>query len=621
MNIQIFNQEKLDGLEQAIANNTFSIASVIKKNNNPTPEIESKAQAALSGFGTGKNFDLYYIQSILASVGPNKNDDWFFPEEIWAARLTPVHKQLNYMHNEKDIIGTITDSIVLDANGAVVTDEQNISNIKHIATEAVIWTHWDDKKLKDKVISIIASIEKNELFVSMEALFRQFDYILTKGSEVKLVKRDENTAFLSKYLRFYGGSGVYDGYRIYRALRNFTFSGKGIVVDPANPESIIDENLFANAQCSCETECECGEDEDENEDDSYEEVDASLFNFIDSDDDLSIFSIDAAKDNRCWEGYEPVPGKPAGSEDSCRPVKSKAKEKDKAKVKLNKPFRTPGGPKKFSVYVKNEKGNVVKVNFGDPKMEIKRDDPNRRKNFRARHNCSNPGPKWKARYWSCKFWSSQDVSKLTSTKAENNIMDEELKKQIAELKVELSKANDTINSMKGAEAQKTAAQVAELQNQVEALTKVAAETKAAMDKMEKDYAAKMEDMEKDKKEKMKEAEAKLQEAEAKLLQVESEKITAQRISKLVSLKVSEDNASEIVKTFASLNNEMFDKIALLYENKESSASNTSVSDAIDIAKASKKPAEKLTQTQIEGNDRIANLSKSIAQKLTFVKTK
>lgn len=76
----------------------------------------------------------------------------------------------------------------------------------------------------------------------------------------------------------------------------------------------------------------------------------------------------------------------------------------KKNVKLNDPFRTSGGPKKFSVYVKNEKGNVVKVNFGDPNMEIKRDDPNRRKSFRARHNCDNPGPKWKARYWSCYQW-------------------------------------------------------------------------------------------------------------------------------------------------------------------------------------------------------------------------
>lgn len=80
---------------------------------------------------------------------------------------------------------------------------------------------------------------------------------------------------------------------------------------------------------------------------------------------------------------------------------------------LNKPFRTPKGPKKFSVYVRNDKGNVVKVNFGDPNMEIKRDDPARRKSFRSRHNCQSPGPKYKARYWSCKMWSKTPVNKLT----------------------------------------------------------------------------------------------------------------------------------------------------------------------------------------------------------------
>ena len=76
------------------------------------------------------------------------------------------------------------------------------------------------------------------------------------------------------------------------------------------------------------------------------------------------------------------------------------------KVTLNKPFRTPKGPKKFAVYTKNEKGTVVIVRFGDPNMEIKRDDPKRRKAFRDRHNCSSPGPKWKARYWSCYQWRS-----------------------------------------------------------------------------------------------------------------------------------------------------------------------------------------------------------------------
>ena len=71
--------------------------------------------------------------------------------------------------------------------------------------------------------------------------------------------------------------------------------------------------------------------------------------------------------------------------------------------RLNKPMK--GDVKKFKVYVKNERGNVVKVNFGDKNMSIKRDDPKRRKNFRARHSCDdNPGPKTKARYWSCQMW-------------------------------------------------------------------------------------------------------------------------------------------------------------------------------------------------------------------------
>ena len=82
-----------------------------------------------------------------------------------------------------------------------------------------------------------------------------------------------------------------------------------------------------------------------------------------------------------------------------------ASDKNKGK-KLNKPFRTPGGPKKFSVYVKNDKGNIIKVNFGDPGLSIKRDNPARRKNFRARHNCDNPGSKTKARYWSCRNWEA-----------------------------------------------------------------------------------------------------------------------------------------------------------------------------------------------------------------------
>lgn len=74
------------------------------------------------------------------------------------------------------------------------------------------------------------------------------------------------------------------------------------------------------------------------------------------------------------------------------------------KVTLNKPFRTPDGPKKFAVYTKNDKGKVVIVRFGDKSMRIRKSDPERRKSFRARMRCDSPGPKYKARYWSCQ-WS------------------------------------------------------------------------------------------------------------------------------------------------------------------------------------------------------------------------
>lgn len=96
-------------------------------------------------------------------------------------------------------------------------------------------------------------------------------------------------------------------------------------------------------------------------------------------------------------------------------VEEDGKEK---KVDLNNPFRTPDGPKKFAVYVKNDKGNVVMVRFGDPNMSIQRDHEERLNSFRARHGCDDdPGPKWKAKYWSCKFWEKgSPITKLLKDK-------------------------------------------------------------------------------------------------------------------------------------------------------------------------------------------------------------
>lgn len=91
-----------------------------------------------------------------------------------------------------------------------------------------------------------------------------------------------------------------------------------------------------------------------------------------------------------------------------------SKTVEKSRVKLGKPM--PGDVKKFKVFVKNAKGNVVKVNFGDKSMEIKRDDPARRRNFRARHSCDTAKDRTTPRYWSCRMWSSKSVSSILKGK-------------------------------------------------------------------------------------------------------------------------------------------------------------------------------------------------------------
>ena len=119
-------------------------------------------------------------------------------------------------------------------------------------------------------------------------------------------------------------------------------------------------------------------------------------------------------DNPCWDGYERVPGTKEGEKGSCKKKTSEsineAEYKGK-KVTLNKP--TKGDVKKFKVYVKNDKGNVIKVNFGDPNMEIRRDNAEAKKSFRARHKCSEKKDKTTAGYWSCKMWSNKKVSDIT----------------------------------------------------------------------------------------------------------------------------------------------------------------------------------------------------------------
>lgn len=111
------------------------------------------------------------------------------------------------------------------------------------------------------------------------------------------------------------------------------------------------------------------------------------------------------KKNPCWDGYKKVPGKADYEKDSCVKEETELEEAtyQGKTVPLNKPMK--GDVKKSKVFVDPDgDGKAKKVNFGDKNMTIKKHIPSRRKSFRARHNCANPGPKDKARYWSCRAW-------------------------------------------------------------------------------------------------------------------------------------------------------------------------------------------------------------------------
>lgn len=186
--------------------------------------------------------DLFYLKSVLVSVGWNVNDDVFDKKELYAAFKTPVDKQFNFMHNEKDIIGHITSTKIFDGKEIYENiDLEDLPDKFDIIVGSVIYKRWSDKKLQKRMDKILAEIKDNKWYVSMECLFRDFDYAIIGDDEEKIVARNEQTAFLSKYLRAYGGTGEFKGQKIGRLIRSFAFSGKGLVDKPANKRSVIIE--------------------------------------------------------------------------------------------------------------------------------------------------------------------------------------------------------------------------------------------------------------------------------------------------------------------------------------------------------------------------------------------
>lgn len=240
--MKIYQQEILDGLSESIKANASiaycAPATLIEDSKNVSYKIIDKIKAS----SNPNQIDLYYIKSVLVSTGWNKNDDVFDSKQTWAARSTPEDKQFNFMHNENDIIGHITGSYVVDRNGNKIDESEDQTSPQEfdIITEAVLYNSWTNPDNRDRMQKIISEIEQGKWFVSMECLFSGFDYALLDNNGVaKVLERNEGSAFLTKHLRAYGGTGQYEGYQIGRLLKDISFSGKGLVSKPANPRSVI----------------------------------------------------------------------------------------------------------------------------------------------------------------------------------------------------------------------------------------------------------------------------------------------------------------------------------------------------------------------------------------------
>lgn len=240
MTIKVYAHEKIDGLEKAIAS-SCSIAYTSNIDTS-TKNFQSWLDHSKNAQATNLNQeDLFYLRSVLVSSGWNLNDDIFVPTELWAARKTPEDKQFNFMHQELDIIGHITANEAYDFDGNIISDDaEELPENFNIITNAVIYRNWSDVNQKERIEKLIAEIKEGKWFVSMECFFPAFDYALKNDDgEIRLIDRNEASAFLTKHLRVYGGSGQYENYKIGRVLRNLTFCGKGLVNQPANPRSII----------------------------------------------------------------------------------------------------------------------------------------------------------------------------------------------------------------------------------------------------------------------------------------------------------------------------------------------------------------------------------------------
>jgi hypothetical protein len=284
------------------------------------------------------------------------------------------YKPVDLEHKREVMLGVLTNAGFSEyGTNKLISEEEVLASNKpvNLAVVGCLWKIAGD--ITDVIEEASSPLSENykKISVSWELGFNRFSVLLgSKDASKGIIKRGEEAKPYYKYLRAEGGAGIDDnGLEVYRIIEDGIFLGIGITTNPAaSVEGIL---TFKPEEPTMEVETP--------------------------------------------EPEEMEPEEESEKEGKKIKVEIEIEAADNKNKTLNKPFRLPtGSNKKFGVYVKNDKGNVVMVKFGDPNMEIKRDDPERRKAYRSRHSCDTPGPKWKANYWSCRMWSSKPVSSIAS---------------------------------------------------------------------------------------------------------------------------------------------------------------------------------------------------------------
>jgi hypothetical protein len=246
MAIQTYAQEIKDGMKDKVEKSSVCLTAACAISN-PADNLELdnfiKTLKSRADFNTLKDVigmdqpDLALLVSVLVSTGWNLNDDVFLAEELIAAKDTPVHKPIDYEHDPSIILGHMIKSRLVDKHGKEVGADSVPENFD-IEVAGVLYK---SMPVIDVIVkSILEKANSGNMFVSMECYFNDFSYSFRddKG-ETRVVGRNDETSFLTKHLRVYGGSGEYKGYKIGRVLKNIVFGGQGLVENPANPDSVI----------------------------------------------------------------------------------------------------------------------------------------------------------------------------------------------------------------------------------------------------------------------------------------------------------------------------------------------------------------------------------------------